>query len=40
MTASAANGFGQIQYAPTGTSCTEIPRLSVATAPASEQPRA
>ena len=25
MTASAANGFGQIQYAPTGTSCTEIP---------------
>jgi hypothetical protein len=25
MTASAANGFGQIQYNPTGTSCTEIP---------------
>jgi hypothetical protein len=25
MTASAGNGFGQIQYAPTGTSCTEIP---------------
>jgi hypothetical protein len=25
MTASAANGFGQIQYAPTGTSCTDIP---------------
>jgi hypothetical protein len=25
MIASAANGFGQIQYAPTGTSCTEIP---------------
>jgi hypothetical protein len=25
MTASAANGFGQIQFAPTGTSCTEIP---------------
>jgi hypothetical protein len=25
MTASAANGFGQIKYAPTGTSCTEIP---------------
>ena len=25
MTASAANGFGQIQYAPTGTSCNEIP---------------
>jgi len=25
MTASAANGFGQIQAAPTGTSCTEIP---------------
>ena len=25
MTASAANGFGQIQYAPTGTGCTEIP---------------
>ena len=25
MTASAANGFGQIQSAPTGTSCTEIP---------------
>ena len=25
MTASAANGFGQIQYAPTGTSCTELP---------------
>ncbi len=25
MTASAANGFGQIKYAPTGTSCTEVP---------------
>ncbi len=25
MTASAANGFGQIKFAPTGTSCTEIP---------------
>jgi hypothetical protein len=25
MTASVANGFGQIQFAPTGTSCTEIP---------------
>jgi len=25
MTASAANGFGQIQFEPTGTSCTEIP---------------
>ncbi|HEY7048320.1 MAG TPA: hypothetical protein VH373_13965 [Jatrophihabitantaceae bacterium] len=25
MTASARNGFGQIRYAPTGTSCTEIP---------------
>jgi hypothetical protein len=25
MTASAGNGFGQIQYAPTGTSCTELP---------------
>jgi hypothetical protein len=25
MTASAANGFGQIQYAPTGTGCTEVP---------------
>jgi hypothetical protein len=25
MTASAANGFGQIQAAPTGTGCTEIP---------------
>ena len=25
MTASAANGFGQIKAAPTGTSCTEIP---------------
>jgi hypothetical protein len=25
MTASAANGFGQIQYAPTGNSCTEVP---------------
>jgi NAD(P)-dependent dehydrogenase (short-subunit alcohol dehydrogenase family) len=25
MTASAGNGFGQIQAAPTGTSCTEIP---------------
>jgi hypothetical protein len=25
MTASAANGFGQIKYAPTGTSCQEIP---------------
>jgi hypothetical protein len=25
MTASAANGFGQIQYAPTGTGCTAIP---------------
>ena len=25
MTASAANGFGQIRYAPTGTSCTETP---------------
>jgi hypothetical protein len=25
MTASAANGFGQIQYNPIGTSCTEIP---------------
>ena len=25
MTASAANGFGQIQYAPTGSSCTAIP---------------
>lgn len=25
MTASAHNGFGQIRYAPTGTSCTEIP---------------
>ena len=25
MTASAANGFGQIQYAPTGTNCTVIP---------------
>jgi hypothetical protein len=25
MTASAANGFGQIQYAPTGTSCTVLP---------------
>ncbi len=24
MTASAANGFGQIQFAPTGTSCTEV----------------
>jgi hypothetical protein len=25
MTASAANGFGQIKYAPTGHSCTELP---------------
>jgi hypothetical protein len=25
MTASAANGFGQIQFAPTGTSCTDLP---------------
>jgi hypothetical protein len=25
MTASAANGFGQVQYAPTGTSCDNIP---------------
>jgi hypothetical protein len=25
MTASAANGFGQINYAPTGTSCTQTP---------------
>nr|HET6902375.1 hypothetical protein [Ktedonobacteraceae bacterium] len=25
MTASAANGFGQVKYAPTGTSCTNIP---------------
>ncbi len=25
MTASAANGFGQVQYAPTGTSCNNIP---------------
>jgi hypothetical protein len=25
MTASAANGFGQIQYAPTGSTCNEIP---------------
>lgn len=25
MTASAANGFGQISYAPTGRSCTEVP---------------
>src|SRR5579859_5260471 len=25
MTASAANGFGQVQFAPTGTSCTNIP---------------
>jgi hypothetical protein len=25
MTASAANGFGQIQYAPTGTGCTMLP---------------
>ena len=25
MTASAANGFGQIQAAPTGTSCTDVP---------------
>jgi len=25
MTASAANGFGQVQYAPTGTSCANIP---------------
>jgi hypothetical protein len=25
MTASAANGFGQIEYAPTGSSCSEIP---------------
>jgi hypothetical protein len=25
MTASAANGFGQVLYAPTGTACTEIP---------------
>jgi len=25
MTASAANGFGEVQYAPTGTSCTNIP---------------
>jgi hypothetical protein len=25
MTASAANGFGQVQYAPTGTSCVNIP---------------
>lgn len=25
MTASARNGFGQIKFAPTGTSCTEIP---------------
>jgi hypothetical protein len=25
MVASAANGFGQIQYAPTGTTCNEIP---------------
>jgi hypothetical protein len=25
MTASAANGFGQVRYAPAGTSCTEIP---------------
>jgi hypothetical protein len=25
MTASAANGFGQVQYAPTGTSCVNVP---------------
>ena len=25
MTASAANGFGEVQFAPTGTSCTNIP---------------
>jgi hypothetical protein len=25
MTASAANGFGEVKYAPTGTSCTNIP---------------
>src|SRR5262249_56336620 len=25
MTASAANGFGQVQFAPTGTSCNNIP---------------
>jgi hypothetical protein len=25
MTASAANGFGQIEYAPTGTSCSQVP---------------
>jgi hypothetical protein len=25
MTASAANGFGQVQYAPTGTSCVNLP---------------
>ncbi len=25
MTASAANGFGQVQYAPTGSSCVDIP---------------
>jgi hypothetical protein len=25
MTAGAANGFGEVQYAPTGTSCTNIP---------------
>lgn len=25
MTASAANGFGQVKYAPTGTACTNIP---------------
>ncbi|HJQ02158.1 MAG TPA: hypothetical protein VJ851_11190 [Jatrophihabitans sp.] len=25
MTASAANGFGQVKYAPTGTSCTNLP---------------
>jgi hypothetical protein len=25
MTASAANGFGQVKFAPTGTSCTNIP---------------
>jgi len=25
MTASAANGFGQVQYDPTGTSCVNLP---------------
>ena len=25
MTASAANGFGQVQYDPTGTSCSRLP---------------